>query len=66
MERYRIHPVPVPDRPYFADAVFVDDEGAWLAEFDLDDRTLLAYNDRAGGAVPAPPNWRDLIVEAIE
>ncbi len=66
MERYRIHPVPVPDRPYYADAVLVDEEGAWLAEFDLDDNTLLTFNDAAGAPIPAPEKWRDLVVAEIK
>jgi hypothetical protein len=58
---YQIKPVAVEG---FADAdgVYENHEGAWLGEVDGD--KVMPYSDE-DDYVPAPANWRDLIVKPL-
>lgn len=58
---YLIKPVAV-DGFADADGVFENRDGAWLGEV-IDD-SVQPYSDD-GDFVPAPINWRDLIVKAL-
>ena len=59
---YQIKPVTVEG---FADAdgVYKNEYGAWLGE--CDGETVMPYCDDAGDFIPAPENWRDLIVKEL-
>jgi hypothetical protein len=63
---YQIKPVQVDG---FADAngVYENSHGAWLGEVDWqgDKQVVLPYNDEDGDYIPAPSNWRDLVVKAL-
>lgn len=62
MTDYRIIPVSVEG---FADAdgVYENQYGAWLGEFDGE--AVQPYADEDGGYIPAPANWRDLVIEEV-
>jgi hypothetical protein len=62
MSDYRIQPVAV-DGFADADGVYENERGAWLGEYDGD--TVRPYSDEGGDYVPAPENWRELIIEAL-
>jgi hypothetical protein len=59
---YRITPVAVAG---FADAdgIYTNIAGAWLGE--LDGGSVHPYVDEDGDFVPAPANWRDLVIEEL-
>jgi len=59
---YQIKPVAV-DGFADADGVYENREGAWLGE--IDDGKVQPYADEDGDFVPAPANWRELIVKAL-
>lgn len=59
---YRISPVQVKG---FADAdgVYENQQGAWLGDVQGD--SVQPYSDEDGDYIPAPSNWRELIVETL-
>lgn len=59
---YQISPVAVEG---FADAdgVYENQAGAWLGE--CDGENVMPYSDEDGDFVPAPENWRELIVKPL-
>jgi hypothetical protein len=59
---YQIKPVAVEG---FADAdgVYENQAGAWLGE--CDGEKVMPYADEDLEYVPAPANWRDLIIKAL-
>jgi hypothetical protein len=59
---YRITPVVI-DGYADADGVYENDQGAWLGE--IDDGKVMLYSDEDGEFIPAPANWRELIVKAL-
>ena len=70
---YQIKPIAVEG---FADAdgVHVNQSGAWLGEVDWrtdgdtykDAQYIAIYSDEDGDFVPAPDNWRELIVKKLD
>lgn len=54
-----------------ADGVYVNEQGAWLGEWDVisyptgPEQTVLPHMDADGEYIPAPANWRDLIIEQV-
>lgn len=58
---FQITPVAVEGFPN-ADGVYENQQGAWLGE--CDGETVMPYSDE-GDFVPAPANWRELIVKAL-
>src|SRR6266545_3558311 len=70
MEEYRIQPVTTEEQTY--DGVYIDSLGAWLGKVVTADNMSgqrativeLAMNT-AGGRVPAPAHWRDLVIEQL-
>ncbi len=46
-----------------ADGVYENQQGAWLGEYDGE--TVHIYSDEDGDYVPAPANWRELIVKEL-
>jgi hypothetical protein len=70
MEEYRIQPVTTEEQAY--DGVYVDSLGAWLGKVVTTRDTAgqnaiiveLAMNT-TGGRIPAPVDWRDLVVERL-
>lgn len=63
---YRIQKVDVDGFPG-ADGVTVNREGAWLGETDWQDdkKVVMPYADEDGDFVPAPENWRDMVIEQL-
>ena len=68
---YQIKPVVVEG---FADAdgIYANHEGAWLGQLDWqqvegqeDRQVVMPYSDEDGGYVPAPADWRALIVREL-
>lgn len=59
---YQIKPVAV-DGFVDADGVYENRGGAWLGE--VVDGEVQVYSDEDGDFVPAPSNWRDLIVKEL-
>lgn len=59
---YQITPVAV-DGFVDADGVYENNQGAWLGE--IDDGKVMPYSDEDGDFVPAPTNWRELIIKAL-
>lgn len=59
---YQIKPVQV-EGFVDADGVYENQHGAWLGEIDGD--SVQPYADEDGDFVPAPENWRELIVKAL-
>jgi len=59
---YRIKPIAVEG---FADAdgVYENSQGAWLGE--VNDGKVDPYADEDMDFVPAPANWRDLVIVAL-
>ena len=59
---YQIKPVAVEG---FADAdgIYVNQHGAWLGE--CDGEKVMPYADEDSEYIPAPANWRDLIVKTL-
>jgi hypothetical protein len=62
MTDYRITPIAV-DGFADADGVYENRHGEWLGE--VEDGKVLPYADEGGDFVPAPSNWRDLVVETL-
>lgn len=62
---YQIKPVAV-DGFVDADGIFENDAGAWLGEVDWqnDKQVVMPYSDN-GDYIPAPDNWRELIIKAL-
>ena len=58
---YRIQPIEV-DGYADADAVFVSRDGAFLGEWCGEESPANCYIDADGDYIPAPSNWRELIV----
>jgi hypothetical protein len=46
-----------------ANGVYENSAGAWLGEVDGD--AVQPYADEDGDYIPAPSNWRDLVVKAL-
>jgi len=46
-----------------ADGVYENQQGAWLGEWDGE--KVMPYSDEDGDYVPAPINWRELIVKGL-
>jgi hypothetical protein len=70
MEEYRIHPVATEERT--CDGVYVDSIGAWLGKVVTAHDTsghevtnVEPVMNATGGRVPAPANWRDLVIERL-
>lgn len=69
---YQIKPVAV-DGFADADGVYVNQAGAWLGEVDWrtqgydgnDVQYVATYSDEDGDFVPAPANWKELIVKKL-
>ena len=59
---YQIRPVVVKGFDA-ADGIYENREGAWLGEVDGD--SVQPYADEDGDFIPAPENWRELIVKAL-
>ena len=59
---YQIKPVAV-EGYADADGVYVNSEGAWLGE--CVDMIVMPYINDGGAYIPAPANWRDLIVQEL-
>lgn len=59
---YQIKPVAI-DGFADADGVYENQQGAWLGE--CDGETVHVYSDEDGDFVPAPDNWRELIVKEL-
>lgn len=59
---YQIKPVQV-DGFADADGVYENRDGAWLGE--IDDGKVMPYADEDMDFIPAPANWRELIVKAL-
>lgn len=66
MKDYQIQPVEVEGFSN-ADGVYQNSAGAWLDETDWqgDKHVVLPYADEDGNYIPAPANWRDLIVKEL-
>lgn len=62
MQDYQITPLAV-DGFADADGVYENREGAWLGE--CDGEKVMPYSDEDGDFIPAPTNWRELIVKAL-
>lgn len=60
---YQIQPVAV-DGFADADGVVENAHGAWLGEYDGE--RVHIYSDEDGDYVPAPANWRELIVKELD
>jgi hypothetical protein len=63
---YQIRPIEV-EGFASADGIYENSAGAWLGETDWQDDRLvvLPYADEEGDFVPAPTNWRELIVKEL-
>ena len=67
---YKITPVAV-DGAGDADGVYENEYGAWLGLVDWQEtesattQIVLPYSDEDGDYIPAPANWRDLIVAQL-
>jgi hypothetical protein len=46
-----------------ADGVYENREGAWLGQ--IDDGAVQPYTDEDGDFVPAPDNWREMVIKAL-
>lgn len=59
---YQIKPIAV-EGYADADGVYENRDGAWLGE--IDGGKVMPYADEDGDFVPAPENWRDLVVRLL-
>jgi len=59
---YQIYPPVKLERYVYANGVHVNQEGAWLGE--IDGTAVALYSDE-GDYIPAPEDWRDLVVSEL-
>jgi len=70
MKEYRIQPITMEQRTY--DGIYVDSLGAWLGKIVTAHHTsgekitiVEPAMNATGGRVPAPADWRDLVIEQL-